>query len=101
ADPPDWGVRMARRGEGGGMLMRRIVAALTRWLVAVSLAVIGCLTWPRDLGAAGFLLNEQSGRGLGSAFAGEGALAMDPTTVYYNPAGMVLVPGTQFGSSGC
>ena len=49
---------------------------------------------------AGFLLFEQTGRGLGSAYAGEGALATDPTTVYWNPAGMVLLPGTQLAASG-
>ena len=32
--------------------------------------------------------------------AGEGAIAADATTVYYNPAGMTLLPGTQFAASG-
>src|SRR5262245_56065716 len=82
------------------MSMARIVAALTRSLVAVSFVAVSGLLPPPEAHAAGFLLNEQSGRGLGSAFAGEGAVAMDPTTLYYNQAGMVLVPGTQFSGSG-
>jgi long-chain fatty acid transport protein len=80
--------------------MARIVAVLARSLVAVSFAALAGFLRPAELQAAGFLLFEQSGRGLGSAFAGEGAVAMDPTTLYYNPAGMVLLPGTQFSSSG-
>lgn len=79
--------------------MSRIVAALTRSLVALlgAAAVVGS---PQPAQAAGFLLFEQTGRGLGSAYAGEGAIASDPTTVYFNPAGMVLLPGTQFATSG-
>lgn len=80
--------------------MARIVAVLTRALVAVSIAALLGVLRPPQARAAGFLLFEQSGRAMGSAFAGEGAVAMDPTTVYYNPAGMVLLPGTQFASSG-
>ena len=38
--------------------------------------------------AGGFYLQEQSPAGVGRAFAGEGALAHDASTVFYNPAGM-------------
>jgi long-chain fatty acid transport protein len=38
--------------------------------------------------AAGFQLNENSGSGLGNAFAGGAAAAEDATTVWSNPAGM-------------
>lgn len=44
---------------------------------------------------AGFMVQEKSPRGLGSAFAGEGALAQDAATVYFNPAGLTLLDGTQ------
>jgi len=54
----------------------------------------------RTAGAAGFAVFEQSGRGLGSAFAGEAAAAEDPSTVYFNPAGLTLLEGTQFAFSG-
>jgi len=45
--------------------------------------------------AAGFALFEHSGRGLGSAFAGEAAVAGDAGTVYFKPAGLTLLSGTQ------
>jgi long-chain fatty acid transport protein len=44
---------------------------------------------------AGFMLLEQSVPELGSAFSGGAARAEDATTVYYNPAGMLLLEGTQ------
>ncbi len=46
-------------------------------------------------GAAGFALTEQSVTGLGNAFAGGSASAEDPTTVYFNPAGLTRLQGTQ------
>src|SRR5262245_17649266 len=101
ASPPvGWNAERAPRGRGG-MSMARIVTVLRRSpLVALALgALMGTVRVPRA-DAAGFILNEQSGRALGSAFAGEAAVAMDPTTLFYNPAGLVLVPGTQFASSG-
>jgi long-chain fatty acid transport protein len=48
---------------------------------------------------AGFALFEHSGRGLGNAFAGEAAVAEDASTIYYNPAGLTLLSGTEFVSS--
>jgi long-chain fatty acid transport protein len=45
--------------------------------------------------AAGFSLVDQGGRGLGSAYAGEAALALDASTIAFNPAGLTRLPGTQ------
>lgn len=45
--------------------------------------------------AAGFALSEQSGSGLGNAFAGAAAVAEDASTIYFNPAGMIYIKGTQ------
>jgi long-chain fatty acid transport protein len=45
--------------------------------------------------ASGFAIIEQSVTGLGSAFAGAAASAEDASTVYYNPAGMMLLEGQQ------
>ena len=45
--------------------------------------------------AAGFALQEQSGSGLGNAFAGGAAAAEDASTVYWNPAGMSRMTGIQ------
>jgi len=48
-----------------------------------------------DALAAGFALNEQSGSAMGVAFAGSAASGEDASTVFYNPAAMVLISGTQ------
>ena len=58
--------------------------ALTGIAVAVSSAY-----------AAGFQLSEQSSLGLGRAFAGAGIVGDDLSAVFYNAAGMTLLPGTQ------
>ena len=45
--------------------------------------------------AAGFQLIEQSVSGMGTAYAGGSALGEDATTVFFNPAGMTRLKGTQ------
>ena len=53
-----------------------------------------------DARAAGFLLQEQSARGIGRAFAGQAAVAEDASTIFYNPAGMTELaarPQAQLG----
>ena len=50
--------------------------------------------------ASAFALQEQSGSGLGNAFAGGAAAAQDASTVYTNPAGMAVLPGMQMVVSG-
>ena len=45
--------------------------------------------------AAGFALSEQSGSGLGNAFAGAAASAEDASTIFFNPAGMTYIQGRQ------
>ncbi len=44
---------------------------------------------------AGFALIEQGVKGLGNAYAGAAAVAEDPSTVYFNPAGMTRLQGQQ------
>ncbi len=46
--------------------------------------------------ASGFALLEQSSSRLGSAFAGTAAAADDASTIFYNPAGLAKLEGTQF-----
>lgn len=46
--------------------------------------------------AAGFALIEQSASGMGNAFAGAAAVAEDPSTLFFNPAGMTHLQGRQF-----
>lgn len=64
---------------------------------ALSGALIVCLATalPATTMAAGFQLSEQSVRGLGRAFAGGGALAEDSSTVFYNPAGLTALDGSE------
>jgi long-chain fatty acid transport protein len=50
-------------------------------------------------GAAGFALIEQSGSGMGNAYAGAAAVAEDASTVFFNPAGMSLLEGPQFAGA--
>ncbi len=45
-----------------------------------------------SLCAAGFQLQNQTGAGNGNAFAGAAAAAEDAGTVFFNPAGMMLLP---------
>jgi long-chain fatty acid transport protein len=45
--------------------------------------------------ASGFALIEQSGSGLGNAYAGGAAGAEDASTIFYNPAGMSQLKGKQ------
>ncbi|UCF90078.1 MAG: outer membrane protein transport protein [Desulfobacterales bacterium] len=66
-----------------------------RFLVfAVVSGIVACLAGPALAG--GFLLFEQSVKGLGNAFAGGAAVAEDATTIFYNPAGITRLPGSQF-----
>lgn len=45
--------------------------------------------------ASGFALTEQNASGLGNAYAGGAAIAEDASTVFFNPAGMSRLSGTQ------
>lgn len=52
-------------------------------------------TTPIAAQAAGFALIEQSGSGMGNAYAGAAAVAEDASTIFFNPAGMTYIQGTQ------
>lgn len=45
--------------------------------------------------AAGFYIQEQSVSGLGASFAGQTAMARDASIIYFNPAGMTYLEGSQ------
>lgn len=60
--------------------------------ISVSVALVGAST---TAGAAGFALSEQNASGLGNAYAGQAASAQDASTIFFNPAGMTLLPGRQ------
>ena len=53
------------------------------------------LATPIISNAAGFALIEQSGSGMGNAYAGAAAVAEDASTIFFNPAGMTYIQGTQ------
>ncbi len=59
--------------------------------------ILACVifTTPITTQAAGFALIEQSGSGMGNAYAGASAIAEDASTIFFNPAGMTYIQGTQ------
>ena len=50
--------------------------------------------------SAGFALIEQSASGMGNAYAGAAAVAEDASTIYFNPAGMTYLSGSQLVVAG-
>ena len=66
-------------------------------MYAMKKILLSCMifTTPLAAHAAGFALIEQSASGMGNAFAGGGAVAEDASTIYFNPAGMTYIEGTQ------
>ncbi|MCI0431658.1 MAG: outer membrane protein transport protein [Rhodospirillales bacterium] len=74
-------------------MSRRNYAALA----AVSAAALLAVT--EEAAASGFALREQSGSLLGQAFAGQNAYAMDPSIIFFNPAGMSALDGTRVSAA--
>ncbi|MGH8683151.1 MAG: OmpP1/FadL family transporter [Burkholderiales bacterium] len=60
-------------------------------------AAIGAVTVMAagSAGAAGFAITTQNASGLGLANSGQAAAAEDASTIWYNPAGLTLIPGRQ------
>jgi len=69
-----------------------------RTLQAFSTAIFLLLMAFGSAQAAGFALMEQSVKGIGNAFSGSAASAEDATTVFWNPASMVLLQGQQIST---
>ena len=67
--------------------------------VAMSLALASA-GFSAHVNASGFALIENSASGMGNAFAGGSAIADDASTVYFNPAGMTQLGGTQIVIAG-
>jgi long-chain fatty acid transport protein len=65
--------------------------------LVAGLALAGCTHLAH---AAGFALIEQNASGLGNAYAGAAAVAEDASTVFFNPAGMSLLPDRQLVVAG-
>jgi long-chain fatty acid transport protein len=54
-----------------------------------------CVAFSGSAFAAGFQLQNQNGAGTGLAYAGQAANAEDASTVFFNPAGMSVLPAGQ------
>jgi len=50
--------------------------------------------------SAGYAIIEQSASGMGNAYAGAAAVAEDASTIYFNPAGLTHLPGSQMVLAG-
>jgi long-chain fatty acid transport protein len=60
----------------------------------ISHAVVAALAaYAGGAQAAGFALIEQNASGLGNAYSGQAAAAENASTIFFNPAGMTLLPG--------
>lgn len=68
---------------------------------AIRLTALAAITAPATVFAGGFSLNEQSASAMGVANAGAAANPENATTVFFNPAGMSQLKGTNisFGAS--
>lgn len=76
--------------------MKRLAA-----LVSLS-AALAAMAAAERAAASGFAIRENSAEAVGMAYAGEGSLADDPSTVFNNPAGMSWLAGNwfEFGAAG-
>ena len=61
--------------------------------------LVGATTGFQQAQAAGFALIEQSVPDMGTAYAGAAATASSVGTLFFNPAGMTRLPGTQSGAA--
>lgn len=75
-------------------------ASTARRRCVAGLALLPLLAAAGQAGAAGFALMEQSGRGMGNAFAGGAAAAEDASTIFFNPAGLMRLEGAQVVGAG-
>jgi len=75
------------------MVIQRVKLLSTLLAAAVALAASGTAI------AAGFAIIEHSAKGMGTAFSGGAAAAEDTSTVWFNPAGMSKIKGTQMDAA--
>jgi len=91
-DRPDYTASPARKW---GEPMNKTTRPL-RWTAAL---LIGAVV-PSFVHASAFQILEQSPARLGTAFAGTASTAADPSTVFFNPAGMARLEGRQYSVAG-
>ena len=68
--------------------------------IAAAICTVGLVALPSGVVAGGFALYEQSVKGLGNAFAGSAAVAEDAATLFFNPAGMTRLHGSELDAAG-
>jgi hypothetical protein len=68
--------------------------------VAAAVSALNLIGLPKGVAAAGFAIMEQSVKGLGNAFAGSAAVAEDAATLFFNPAGMTRLRGSEIDAGG-
>lgn len=61
---------------------------------------IGLIGWSAPAAASGFYLQEQAAKEVGRAFSGGAAAADDPSTVFFNPAGMTELRKVELSANG-
>ncbi|MGH7186379.1 MAG: OmpP1/FadL family transporter, partial [Pseudomonadota bacterium] len=72
----------------------------TSRFIAATIGGIGLVALSENVIAGGFAILEQGVKGLGNAFAGGAAVAEDASTVFFNPAGMTRLHGSEIDSAG-
>ena len=74
--------------------------AIQRLRILSAALLAGCaLGYAGAVSGAGFAIIEHSAKGLGAAFSGGAASAEDTSTVWFNPAGMTQLDGTQIDAA--
>lgn len=66
----------------------------------IAIMLASALTGAGPAVAGGFYLQEQSPKEIGRAFSGGAAAADDPSTIFFNPAGMTELEGVQISTGG-
>lgn len=67
-------------------------------LALIAVSTLAITTISQSANAAGFYIQEQSVKGLGTAFAGSTTSIDDASTIYFNPAGMTKLDSAQINA---
>jgi long-chain fatty acid transport protein len=82
--------RSSSRLERGFASRSKYCSGVSALVFAVSLG------WADRVMASGYAIKEQSASLLGTAFAGAGSSAQDPSVMFFNPAGIARLDGYRF-----
>jgi long-chain fatty acid transport protein len=77
------------------MFQKKMVTLAVARAIAASALIVGS----GAAQASGFQLMEQNASGLGNSYAGQAAAAENASTIFFNPAGLSLLPGKQISGS--